>query len=290
MSQERQNTTGNPGGSYSDGPGQASPHVNFSSRSPSILPTPIYDDSSTVMSSPAPLHISSPLVNATPPQTFDPAPISIPFSPQNIHPPPSDPDHFSKIQVEDDYGPTFQQEVEKPGHANLLSRLRGNQGFVPLKDNDEEDRFFYNPESSENRFAPPPEQNRANTFMNNLKGDPENNPYDEKANEQQQRGMYNEHNPAYGMPKNRGALYGLVLGPTPFPFFTWGTAFAMLGVFIFELIRNSALTGNWIQTNPINPMIGPSSLVSFFFSYCMFCCLNHDARYLSISAAFFLRV
>jgi membrane associated rhomboid family serine protease len=56
------------------------------------------------------------------------------------------------------------------------------------------------------------------------------------------------------------------IGRQRWPIFTWVLSLALIGVFVAELIRANALTGQAIQTRPsINPMIGPSSqfLISF---------------------------
>ncbi|ORX43342.1 rhomboid-domain-containing protein [Hesseltinella vesiculosa] len=61
---------------------------------------------------------------------------------------------------------------------------------------------------------------------------------------------------------HRSAWQRFFLGPNERPWFSWITGGAMLAVLIYELIRNSALTGSVISTSPMfNPMIGPSSSV-----------------------------
>ncbi|KAI9027522.1 rhomboid family-domain-containing protein [Phycomyces nitens] len=49
-----------------------------------------------------------------------------------------------------------------------------------------------------------------------------------------------------------------LLGPVARPWFSWATGAAMLGVLIYEFVRNQQLTGYLIETNPFNPMVGPS--------------------------------
>ncbi|CAH1758213.1 9833_t:CDS:2 [Entrophospora sp. SA101] len=46
------------------------------------------------------------------------------------------------------------------------------------------------------------------------------------------------------------------------PYFTWVVTTVHLAMFIYGFIKNQELYGTLIQTQPLNPMIGPSSLVS----------------------------
>ncbi|KAI7902757.1 uncharacterized protein BX663DRAFT_569575 [Cokeromyces recurvatus] len=62
----------------------------------------------------------------------------------------------------------------------------------------------------------------------------------------------------YRTPKQRGLLFRQLFGNAQYPIFTWASAAIMVGVFIYEIIRNHQLSGSWIQTNPFNPMIGPN--------------------------------
>ncbi|RUS26180.1 hypothetical protein BC938DRAFT_471122 [Jimgerdemannia flammicorona] len=45
------------------------------------------------------------------------------------------------------------------------------------------------------------------------------------------------------------------------PWFCWSTALAMIAVLVYELIQNKAVTGNIIELNPPNIMVGPSANV-----------------------------
>ncbi|KAG0166242.1 hypothetical protein DFQ28_005495 [Apophysomyces sp. BC1034] len=53
----------------------------------------------------------------------------------------------------------------------------------------------------------------------------------------------------------------LLIGPVRQAWFSWISALVMLAVLVLEFVRNYQMTGNVIQTNPINPMIGPSFTV-----------------------------
>ncbi|PWN18537.1 rhomboid-domain-containing protein, partial [Microstroma glucosiphilum] len=56
------------------------------------------------------------------------------------------------------------------------------------------------------------------------------------------------------------------IGRQRWPIFTWVLSLALVGVFVAELIKANALTGQAIQTHPsINPMIGPSSQFLIYF-------------------------
>ncbi|KAI8141718.1 rhomboid family-domain-containing protein [Fennellomyces sp. T-0311] len=50
----------------------------------------------------------------------------------------------------------------------------------------------------------------------------------------------------------------ILLGPTARPWFTWFSATAMIVIMVFELAKNHDATGSMIQTDPFNPMIGPT--------------------------------
>ncbi|KAI9300322.1 rhomboid family-domain-containing protein [Cunninghamella echinulata] len=62
----------------------------------------------------------------------------------------------------------------------------------------------------------------------------------------------------YGGEKQRTGIQKLLLGPNQRPWFSWLSALTMLVILIYELIRNSQSTGSVIQTQPFNPMVGPS--------------------------------
>ncbi|KAI8069938.1 hypothetical protein BC940DRAFT_296521 [Gongronella butleri] len=60
------------------------------------------------------------------------------------------------------------------------------------------------------------------------------------------------------MGKQRPAWKRALLGPVRVPIFSHLSAVAMLVLLIYELVRNSQLTGSVIQQPNLNPMIGPS--------------------------------
>ncbi|KAI9486515.1 MAG: rhomboid family-domain-containing protein [Benjaminiella poitrasii] len=62
----------------------------------------------------------------------------------------------------------------------------------------------------------------------------------------------------YGYPSHRNPLLRLIIGPIQTPIFSYISAIAMAGALIYEFVRFHELTGDVIETNPFNPMIGPS--------------------------------
>ncbi|KAI7891187.1 uncharacterized protein EV154DRAFT_420767 [Mucor mucedo] len=81
------------------------------------------------------------------------------------------------------------------------------------------------------------------------------------------------------MPKQRGLLYKQFFGSTKYPIFTWVTSFIMLGVFIYELIRNHQLSGSWIQTSPFNPMVGPNYMALVNMGSKFVPCMRETTQY-----------
>lgn len=57
---------------------------------------------------------------------------------------------------------------------------------------------------------------------------------------------------------NRPLWKRLLIGPIQTPIFSYLSAIVMTGVLIYEFVRYHNYTGSVIQTNPFNPMIGPS--------------------------------
>ncbi|CAO3675373.1 unnamed protein product [Rhizopus microsporus] len=57
---------------------------------------------------------------------------------------------------------------------------------------------------------------------------------------------------------NRHPLLRLLIGPINTPIFSYLSAIAMAGVLIYEFVKFHQLTGSVVETNPFNPMIGPS--------------------------------
>lgn len=77
---------------------------------------------------------------------------------------------------------------------------------------------------------------------------------------------------------NRPFYLRMLIGPIQTPIFSYISAIAMAAMLIYEFVKYHNLTGNIIQTNPFNPMIGPSFQVTrtscnygrgrgFFFNY-----------------------
>lgn len=246
----------NEGGLTSPNLNVDSPHVGFADRSPSIIPTPVYDDTSSFMSSP----ISSPAISSV----VTAAAISpSPLSNQIDH----NPAYESKteVRIDDVYGPTFQNDES----SKIPSRL--NRGdFVPLKENDDEYQLSETSDQNKLLFQPhypAPEQTRVDIFMNKLKGyqtpiDMEQGDTSALPNTANRGFERNGEDPVRHMPKHRGLLYKQFFGSTKYPIFTWVTSFVMLGVFIYELVKNHQLSGSWIQTSPFNPMVGPNYMVN----------------------------
>ncbi|KAI7906902.1 rhomboid family-domain-containing protein [Cokeromyces recurvatus] len=57
---------------------------------------------------------------------------------------------------------------------------------------------------------------------------------------------------------NRNLFLRFFIGPVRSAYFSYISAMAMAGALIFEFVRYHQLTGRIIETNPFNPMIGPS--------------------------------
>ncbi|KAI8988499.1 hypothetical protein BDF20DRAFT_813874 [Mycotypha africana] len=58
--------------------------------------------------------------------------------------------------------------------------------------------------------------------------------------------------------KQRNMVFRQLFGGARSPLFTWVSGVVMIGVFIYEIVRNHELSGSWIMTNPFNPMVGPN--------------------------------
>lgn len=232
-----------------------SPHVDFADRSPSIIPTPVYDDTSSFISS----YISSPVVSSTgAASAITPSPLSNQIE-QN-------PAYEAKVEVGVDnvYGPTFQEDELNKIPSGL------NQGdFVPLKENEDEYQLYETSNQNKLLFQPhhpPAEQTRVDVFMGKLKGyqqptDMEQGDTNNIPETTAREFKRNDDDLVRHMPNQRGLLYRQLFGSTKYPIFTWVTSFVMLGVFIYELVRNHQLSGSWIQTSPFNPMVGPNYMV-----------------------------
>lgn len=244
-----------------EAPAASSPHVNFAAKSPSIMPTPIYDDTSSVGSSP----YQSPALST--PST------AMPLSPSPLGRQVYEPDQSDHDKTEA-YGPTFTAEDQynsasnvPPATGALLSR-----GFVPPSEQTEEIQLYEtsNQNNNNRNFSssnadatvtpPPPEQSRVDIFMSKLKGYQQPKDYNNLES-----GINTSRGFAPPMPvKQRGTVYKhLFGGGSRFAIFTWISGVVMIGVFVYELIRNNLLAGSVIQTNPFNPMIGPNYMVIY---------------------------
>jgi hypothetical protein len=259
-----------------------SPHVAFAARSPSIIPTPIYDDSSSISSFPyqSPSLSSMATHSIAPSPSPSPSPLS-----QQVHtessPATPTPGYQDKTEIAENksssvdnqlaYGPTFREEdisqqynaSATPNTSSLLTK-----GFVPQQ---EEIQMYETShrqqrnQSSSSGFMPPPEQSRVDIFMSKLKGY-QQQPTTVEEEEVEERGFNN-----YGQSqfpgnqqlpaKQRGLMFRQLFGDAKYPVFTYISAIVMIGVFVYELVRNNQLSGSLIQTNPFNPMIGPNYMV-----------------------------
>ncbi|KAG2227631.1 hypothetical protein INT45_004672, partial [Circinella minor] len=62
---------------------------------------------------------------------------------------------------------------------------------------------------------------------------------------------------------------GILMGPTDRPWFIWLSAVTMIVIMIFEIAKHHDALGSMIQTDPLNPMIGPTFTIL----------INSGARY-----------
>ncbi|RCH79819.1 hypothetical protein CU098_007034, partial [Rhizopus stolonifer] len=206
-----------------------SPHVNFSTRSPSILPTPVYhDDSSSLISSPV---LPSPSVANNK---------SSPLNQQINQKEEEEEQNHDEIKLDEKkinetYGPTFQEDEHQY-----------NASAAPVTNQD-----YHNEKIVTASSVPPPPigQSRAGTFMNRLKGYQHPNDIEGGNTPPFQR---------FEEAPRRSLLYRQLFGGSRFASFTYLTAIAMIATFVYELIRNTQLTGSAIQTSPFNPMVGPN--------------------------------
>ncbi|OBZ90790.1 hypothetical protein A0J61_01169 [Choanephora cucurbitarum] len=161
-----------------------------------------------------------------------------------------------KLEIDStNYGPTFKEELGNhydPSAVPATSALL-TSGFAPPSS--DEKSVPYHEASS---VPPPPlhtEQRRVDTFVQRMKGYQQPNDLE---------GQFKAF-PRSAPNDNRsfkGLLYRQICGGSRFATFTYTTAIIMIGVFIYELVRNNQLTGSVIQTSPsFNPMIGPNYMV-----------------------------
>lgn len=266
-----------------------SPHVAFAARSPSIIPTPIYDDTSSIGSSPyqSP-SVSSMAMHST---AMSPSPLSNQIHSRQVGSSPTTPTpgdsrhHQDKIEVGENkssidnqliYGPTFREEdisqqynaAATPNTSSLLSK-----GFVPQQQEQEDIQMYETNHLPQQRnqaassgSIPPPEQSRVDIFMSKLKGYQQQPTNVEEEERNTERGVHRQHGLGtegnrYLPAKQRGLMFRQLFGDAKYPIFTWISAVVMIGVFVYELVRNNQLSGSLVQTNPFNPMIGPNYMV-----------------------------
>lgn len=63
---------------------------------------------------------------------------------------------------------------------------------------------------------------------------------------------------------DRHPLIRFFIGPVETPYFSYISALGMTAMLIYEFVQMHNLTGDVIETNPFNPMIGPSFQVGLF--------------------------
>ncbi|KAI8093838.1 rhomboid family-domain-containing protein [Halteromyces radiatus] len=210
--------------------------VQFADRSPSIIPSPVYN-------SPAPSSVYpsiSSSSSSTPPPPPSASHVTRTTVSGSLHRGNFASDTFKQDKVLYDDQPVFgQQRMMEDDDFDDIHEMhtRGggtgrsfgqDKGFMPLSTNDDNEQHL-------------PHNNNNNN------------------NSSLQRGMMDPMNGPSMYGSRRSPLKRLLLGPNQRPWFSWISAIIMLVILIYELIRNQSLTGSVIQTSPnFNPMIGPS--------------------------------
>ncbi|KAI7859879.1 rhomboid family-domain-containing protein [Circinella umbellata] len=69
--------------------------------------------------------------------------------------------------------------------------------------------------------------------------------------------------------KKWATIRDILMGPTDRPWFIWLSAITMIVIMVFEIAKHHDVLGSMIQTDPLNPMIGPTFTVL----------INSGARY-----------
>ncbi|CEP12629.1 hypothetical protein [Parasitella parasitica] len=262
-----------------DLPPSSSPHVGFAAKSPSIIPTPVYDETSSLGSFP---YQSPALSNTSAP---------LPLSPSPLGRQGYEADEYSHDKTEV-YGPTFTAEDQYNSASNTAPATGAllSKGFVPPNEQAEEIQLYETRNQNNNNTLPsdhnmngPPltptpqatDQSRVNIFMGKLKGYQKPKDYSNLEAGNSNRGFLQP------MPhKQRGTVYKhLFGGGSRFAIFTWITGIIMIGVFVYELIRNNTLSGSAIQTNPFNPMIGPNYMALINMGSKFVPCMRDIAQY-----------
>jgi hypothetical protein len=247
-------------------------NCNLTARSPSIILTAEYEDRNSTIPLSA-VNNTSPYKPSSPDIPASEFPKSQTTSTGLFF---TEAIGFSGKREHDDSIPY--QIKEKKSYGSYVSNFIGTkkQGFMPL----------YNQEEAEG-------QNSENNKNNNPGALPEllpspnqtldTDPYQQMENDHH-KNISAENNEKFGVrsyqilfdedieepgksfnsidiPKEKGLMYGILFGPVKYPIFTWVTGLCMICVFIYELVKNNTLTGNWIQTEPFNPMVGPNYMV-----------------------------
>ncbi|KAF7728388.1 Superoxide dismutase [Cu-Zn] [Apophysomyces ossiformis] len=221
-----------------------SPHVRFAERSPSIIPSPIYEKDPSVMSSPM-------LTSALP---FGSVPTPLPADNYDRGretfdqplPTPSAPPHEKTLVEEEQYGPRLAEQTsfDYRDEDRSLRRLPLRELSAAAARPDSPQRMFdwdHPPSSPPYTDEEQPIVARSPSFHSRAPSLEEIGPPP----------------PPYQVVRPLKIL----LSPVSRPWFTWISALAMLAVLIVELVTNYSKTGGIIATNPINPMIGPKITV-----------------------------
>ncbi|KAG0168918.1 hypothetical protein DFQ28_007361 [Apophysomyces sp. BC1034] len=220
-----------------------SPHVQFTVRSPSIIPSPVYDADHSVISSPSPKSVQ-PLQHVQPPSPADRHDPGTDMFDRPL-PTPSAPPQEKTLAEE--YGPRFADQ-EEIGHADSQGEGRDHsrgQGLNLLTltersmDTVRPNRFV-RLDIAENQSSPVDEEFRAESAPNRAPSIADRQP---------------------PPPYQAAGPLTVLLRPIGRPYFTWISAVVMMAVLIFELVQNSRKTGSMIANQPLNPMIGPRSTV-----------------------------
>lgn len=163
---------------------------------------------------------------------------------------------------------------------SLELHQRRSVGFQKLHSNDPSPSPSGTPMPvNERYYSPPPGQQQQQSYYN---GPPPGQPYGQQP-------YYNGPPPPpgqyYGGPPpmmqpypliqvqealpygyDRHPLVRFFIGPVETPYFSYISALGMTAMLIYEFVQMHNLTGDVIETNPFNPMIGPSFQVSACYS------------------------
>ena len=234
-----------------------SPHVGFAAKSPSIIPSPVYAESSTGYPSPSPAVVPPPM----------PMHVSTTTSEYTS----TNPRNFGVD--------TFQTNSNTMNNSNNFSSYNDRGGEKTAVEDMGQD-LYRNTNANTNEPAyygdAAKSSLRSDGFMRLESGeeDLQQQQYNNRAYQQQQQQQQpppqmggTSYPPYLQQPMDsadkRNLGMRLLLGPVRRPWFSWLSGLAMLIVLVVELIKNSQMTGSVISTSPtFNPLIGPSFPVS----------------------------